>query len=105
MDAQIKRRMVNDVIIYPFIKYSCGDKVFGEAINLKGMLITKVSDSVNVEGESYVFQNKVIIDGNIEHIITTNDEIELKYIGRVPVRGIAAYNSLRPGCELIEVYC
>lgn len=97
--------MVNDVIIHPFNKYSCGDKVFGDPIKLKGMVITKIGDTVDGSGEKYSFNNKVIIDGNIDHVITDSDEIELPRVGRVPIRIVGAYNSLKPGCELIEVYC
>lgn len=105
MDPQIKRRMVDDVIIHPFVKYSSGDKVFGDPIKLKGMIITKIGDIVDGSGEKYSFKNKVIIDGNITHVISENDEIELPIAGRVPIQTVGAYNSLRPGCELIEVYC
>ena len=97
--------MVNKVIIHPFIKYSCGDKMFGEPIELDGMIIAKVGDTTDANGEKSTFKNKVIIDGDISHLITESDEIELPRVGRVPIQAVGSYNSLRPGCELLEVYC
>lgn len=79
--------------------------MFGDPIELEGMVVAKIGDIVDGNGERYSFKNQVIIDGCIPHTLTNNDEIELPFIGRVPIQVVAAYNSLRPGCELLEVYC
>lgn len=79
--------------------------MFGDPIELEGMIISKIGDTIDGNGEKYSFKNKVIIDGQMPHFITENDEIELPRVGRLPIQSVAAYNSLRPGCELIEVYC
>lgn len=105
MDPQIRRRMVNPVKIYPFVKISMGDKEFGDPIDTTGFVIPKVGDTIGNNGEEYQFKNKVIMDKLENHIVSENDEIELNGIGRVPIITVASYNSLRPGCELIEVYC
>ena len=105
MDAQIKRRLVNPVKIYPFIKFTMGDKMFGEPIETKGYVIPKIGDVTGETGEEYQFKNKVILENLTTHNISESDEIELEFIGRLPIKTVARYNSLRPGCELIEVYC
>lgn len=105
MDPQIRRRMVNPVKIYPFVKISMGDKEFGDPIEVNGFVIPKIGDITGDNGEEYQFKNKVIIEHITTHNVSEKDEIELIGIGRVPIKTVAAYNSLRPGCELIEVYC
>lgn len=105
MDPQVRKRLSDDIIIHPFIKISCGDKLFGEPIQVKAMVIPKVGDTTSETGESIQYKNKVIIAGDIEHEVNESDEIELGRIGRVPIKSVGSYNALRPGCELIEVYC
>lgn len=105
MDPQIRKRMVNKVLIYPFIKIASGDKLFGDPVEYDCIVIPKVGDSVNEFGEHQTYNNKVLIDGIADGLITTKDEIELTGVGRVPIRIVASYNSLKPGKQLIEVYC
>ena len=82
-----------------------GDKEFGDPIEVNGFVIPKIGDIAGDNGEEYQFKNKVILEYIPTHNISEKDEIELIGIGRVPIKTVAAYNSLRPGCELIEVYC
>lgn len=105
MDPQIKKRLMDKVKIYPLLKISSGDKIFGDAIEISSIVIPKIGDVSDDTGEKHTYSNKVILDGNVDMLITNNDEIELDRIGRVPIKAVASYNSLKPGKQLIEVYC
>ena len=52
--------------------------MFGDPIELEGMVIAKIGDIVDGNGERYSFKNQVIIDGCIPHTLTNNDEIAKK---------------------------
>ena len=105
MDSQIKKRMVNKVTLHPFEKYKSGDKYFGEPIELSCIIIPHVGRIVDNLGDYHVLSNKLILEPCGEHDITNNDEIEIKNIGRVPIKSVASYNSLKKGTELLEIYC
>lgn len=103
MDAQIKKRMNQDITVFPCIGSSDGDKQFGDPIVLKGYCIPKYVVITTREGVQVQCNSSIIMSEENQDKVKDSDEVETSFISRRPIRAVLPYSSLKVGWELIEV--
>lgn len=104
MDRQVRKRLQQDITIYPCTGVEDGDRMFGEPFVVKGYSVPKYKVVITRAGEEIQVHTAIIVDGSNVGTITDLDEVQTPYIQRTPVKYIAPYQSLRPGTELVELY-
>lgn len=105
MNSIIKKRLTQDITVYPYAGIIDGDVNYGTSITLKGFIVPKETVIVSRDGVSHLSKTTIIFDGMDWNRISKYDEVEHLSIGRCPIQKLDLYPALQAGLyELIEVF-
>ncbi len=105
MDALIRRRLLTEVTIYPYLGQEKGNKIFGEPYTLMGYVNARQKVMLDNDGTNYRMYTLIIFAGQDIQFgpLKPEDEIVLPVQGRVPIINVKAYQGLPSGTQNMEV--
>ena len=101
MDAQVKKRMTQNITLWQKTGTVDGDGTWADAQTLKGYSVPEYRVIKDRDGTRIETNTTIYLD--MTDLIHKGDEVATDFIERTPVRAVIPYPALRGGYELIQV--